>query len=1039
MRRHLATSIAPFIVLSAAPAFAQAPSYLEFEAGPVRPLALSADKTKLYACNIPDNRLEIFDVSATGISHSASVPVGMSPVAVAQRTAGEVWVVNHLSDSVSVVDVAASPPRVVRTLLVGDEPRDVVFAANGRAFVTTAHRGEHRADDSIAAVAGAGEPQLTTPGVNRADVWVFDPASLGTTLGGTPLRIVTLFGDTPRALAVNGNTVYAAIFYSGNQTAAVNETVVCDGFQLNVECAAQPGDTNVSPNGLANGRMPGGMPPPSRNISGVLQPEAGLIVKFDNASGQWKDSFGRNWSNGIRFFLPDKDVFSIDATTLSPVSVWQHVGTTLFNMAVNPANGKVYVSNTDSQNLTRFEGPGTHVRNSVPGYPGPTTVQGNLAHTRITVLAPSASVTPRRLNTHINYAVTPAPAGTASSSLSTPLDMVFSGDGSRVYLAAYGSNKIGVIPTAALENGTFSAASAAPQYIPTRPGPAGLALDEARGVMYVLTRFDNSVSRIDLSTRAETQHVRMPTPEPLDVSLGRPFLYDAVATSSNGEASCASCHIFGDMDHLAWDLGNPDDPVTSNPLPILLTIGEVLGNDQNGGASISEFHPMKGLMTTQTLKGMVNHGHMHWRGDRSNGALGRETRSAPPFDSRLSFMNFIVATSGLNGRAQDISEADMDRFTRFALRMTLPPNPIRRLDNNLQGVHRQLTRGNPHLGREYFFGRVGTPSNSGGLHLADGVSFGGFGFTCEGCHTLEPQNGFFGTDGTATFEGLEQIFKVAQLRNLYTKVGMFGHPKAAILTANASGSFAHQGDQIRGFAYEHEGSVDTVFTFMQAILFEEGGFLKNEPNIGFDNDQQRRDVEAFVMAFDNDLPPIAGQQITLTQSNAATVGGRIDLMIARAGAGFSSKLLGSGARECDLIAKTVVNGKPRGYLRRADGLFLPDDGSAAVSDATVRALANTAGQSVTYTCAPFGSGQRMGIDRDLDTVLDGRDNCPAAVNGNQTDSDGDGIGDVCDGTTGGGPGCTGGTAASALGGLPLAFLGGLTGLGGLVWRRRRRG
>src|SRR5687768_7674801 len=114
MRRRLATSIAPFIVLSAAPAFAQAPSYLEFEAGPVRPLALSADKTKLYACNIPDNRLEIFDVSATGISHSASVPVGMSPVAVAQRTAGEVWVVNHLSDSVSVVDVASSPPRVVR-------------------------------------------------------------------------------------------------------------------------------------------------------------------------------------------------------------------------------------------------------------------------------------------------------------------------------------------------------------------------------------------------------------------------------------------------------------------------------------------------------------------------------------------------------------------------------------------------------------------------------------------------------------------------------------------------------------------------------------------------------------------------------------------------------------------------------------------------------------------------------------------------------------------------------------------------------------
>ena len=37
----------------------------------------------------------------------------MEPVAVAARSNTEVWVVNHLSDSVSIVDLAASPPRVV--------------------------------------------------------------------------------------------------------------------------------------------------------------------------------------------------------------------------------------------------------------------------------------------------------------------------------------------------------------------------------------------------------------------------------------------------------------------------------------------------------------------------------------------------------------------------------------------------------------------------------------------------------------------------------------------------------------------------------------------------------------------------------------------------------------------------------------------------------------------------------------------------------------------------------------------------------------
>ena len=98
---------------------------------------------------------------------------GLEPVAVAARSNAEVWVVNHLSDSVSVVDVGATPPHVVRTLLVGDEPRDVVFAGSGgtRAFITTAHRGQNR----------PGDPQLTTPGIGRADVWVFDASSPGAT------------------------------------------------------------------------------------------------------------------------------------------------------------------------------------------------------------------------------------------------------------------------------------------------------------------------------------------------------------------------------------------------------------------------------------------------------------------------------------------------------------------------------------------------------------------------------------------------------------------------------------------------------------------------------------------------------------------------------------------------------------------------------------------------------------------------------------------------------------------------------------------
>jgi DNA-binding beta-propeller fold protein YncE len=78
-------------------------SFTLFESGQVRPLAL--DGKYLYAVNTPDNRLEIFKTAGSGLTKVGSVGVGLEPVAVAVRGDSEVWVVNHLSDSVSIVDV----------------------------------------------------------------------------------------------------------------------------------------------------------------------------------------------------------------------------------------------------------------------------------------------------------------------------------------------------------------------------------------------------------------------------------------------------------------------------------------------------------------------------------------------------------------------------------------------------------------------------------------------------------------------------------------------------------------------------------------------------------------------------------------------------------------------------------------------------------------------------------------------------------------------------------------------------------------------
>ena len=86
-------------------------------------------------------------------------------------------------------------------------------------------------------------------------------------------------------------------------------------------------------------------------------PAVGQIVKFNNSTQRWEDEAGRNWNNAVKFSLPDRDVFAVNANTLAQTAVFAHVGTTLFNMVTNPVNGKLYVTNSEAINNVRFEGP----------------------------------------------------------------------------------------------------------------------------------------------------------------------------------------------------------------------------------------------------------------------------------------------------------------------------------------------------------------------------------------------------------------------------------------------------------------------------------------------------------------------------------------------------------------------------------------------------------------------------------------------------------------------------------------------------------
>ncbi len=898
------TSVLALLTVAAPSATSQAaPAFTAFESGQVRPLALSPDGKRLFVVNTPDNRLEIYKVTESGLEHTDSVAVGLEPVAVAARNNHEVWVVNHLSDSVSVIGVNSPQPRVKRTLLVGDEPRDIVFAGPGknRAFITTAHRGQNTGFDS----------ENTTPGVGRADVWVFDAQNLGNSLGGTPLTRLNLFSDVPRALAVSpsGDTVYAAAFASGNQTTAISPHQITD-----------------------DGEAAGGIPGPNVNHTGIPEANVGLIVKWNGE--HWVDELGRSWDDNVKLNLPDRDVFVIDANGSVPTlasgaagtGFFTGVGTILFNMIVNPATGKVYVTNTEARNEVRFEGPG--------GFAA-TTVRGHLVDTQISILGGGQTET-RNLNKHIDYdedCCAPRPNEENQLSVSQPNGMAISANGETLYVSVLGNDKVVIYDTASLEDDSFYP-DEVDQIPVTGGGPTGLVLDESRERLYVMTRFDNGISIIDTDTREEVDHLTMHNPEPPSLVAGRRFLYDAAYTSSRGDSACATCHIFGDNDQLAWDLGDPDEDVVEPPDLFKLTIfpDEV------------DFHPMKGPMTTQSLRGMANHGAMHWRGDRNGDGQGPNVQpDGGAFDERAAFIAFNPAFVGLVGRDEPLTTGEMEAFTDFALQLSYPPNPHRNLDNSLTPTQQ--------AGRDFFLNRV---------------TFAGA-FTCQDCHTLNPNGnaehgvpfpGFFGTDGMLVGGEFSQTFKIPHLRNVYTKIGMFGFAADPLLHTPDFVDFdpSHQGDQVRGFGVLHDGSMDSVQRFMNP--FSAGPV--NGPD-GFQTRAEQLSVAEFVFAFDTNLKPIVGQQTTLNTINGLVVGPRIDLLKQRA-----------DLDECDLIAKGNLLGLELGAFYTGGNNFTTSFSVLGnMTDIQLRLIALLPGTTITYTCVPPGSGFRLGVDRDSDGYRDG--------------------------------------------------------------------
>ncbi|HEX6883344.1 MAG TPA: YncE family protein [Planctomycetota bacterium] len=538
---------------------------VNWETPHVSPLARTPDGMRLLAVNTPDNRLEVFDLGSGTPAALLSIPVGLDPVSVRARTSTEAWVVNHVSDSVSIVDLVAG--HVVATLATDDEPCDVVFAgAPQRAFVSCS--------------------QANT-------VLVFDPADLA----AAPQR-VTIRGEDPRALAVSsdGTRVYAAIFESGNGT-----TILGGGAQFNIGFPPNVVDDPDGPHGGAN-------PPPNAGaafdppIAAGLPtpPPVGLIVRR-NGAGQWLDDNAGDWTakvsgaqaadsgRPVGWVLLDHDVAILDASTLA-LSYADGLMNLNMALAVHPTSGAVSVVGTEATNEVRFEPrlSGTFVRSHLAGF----------------LPANPAVKTVLDLNPHLDYQqATVAPAERAKS-LADPRGIAWNAAGTRAYVTGMGSNNVVVLDASGQRAGLADT-------IPVGEGPTGIVVDDARAQLYVLNKFAATISVVSTASELETAQVAFFDPSPVAIRAGRRHLYDAHETSGTGVVACAACHVDARIDRLAWDLGDPSGAMKD------------VDASQNLGASVpglnsgfEDWHPMKGPMLTQTLQDIIGKEPHHWRGDR---------------------------------------------------------------------------------------------------------------------------------------------------------------------------------------------------------------------------------------------------------------------------------------------------------------------------------------------------------------------------------------------------------------------------------------
>jgi YVTN family beta-propeller protein len=239
----------------------------------------------VFVVNTPADTVDVIDASSRAVIKR--INVGVDPVGIAARPDGmEIWVSNHVSDSISVIDSDPRSPaylHVIATVqnfdpLTGatrfDEPMGVAFASNEKAYAAL-----------------SSENQVAVVDVATRQV----------------VKELTITAQDPRAIAVHGDRLYVIPFESNNQS----QISGCVDRIDNDLCTFDATEHVIDNNNVLS-------------LFAVVD-----IVRNPR--------------------VPDRDMYIFDTTTDQLVEIVDTLGTLLYGLAVD-STGRVFIAQTDARN-----------------------------------------------------------------------------------------------------------------------------------------------------------------------------------------------------------------------------------------------------------------------------------------------------------------------------------------------------------------------------------------------------------------------------------------------------------------------------------------------------------------------------------------------------------------------------------------------------------------------------------------------------------------------------------------------------------------